>query len=109
MLLQIKSNDIAGKVGAAPYKEWGAFQPPVPTPEAFSSAIIMMGLANPNLTFHFNLTDGLTGNRIDKTANDSNFAHKVTTAEFNTVVSFFSNRTTFYVKSGSIYKPINLK
>lgn len=64
-----------------------------------------MAEANPSLTFHFNLTDGLSGNRIDQTY--QNKPDAITTAEYRLLNTVYRDRTTFYEKSGTIWKPEN--
>lgn len=100
-------NDFAEKVGALPYKDWGSFQPQSTTGSAYAQSIVAMAEAFPNLTFHFNLTDAKTGNRIDQTY--EKFPTAITSTEFKVIFMLYKERTTFYIKSGSIYKPIQIK
>lgn len=62
---------------------------------------------NPETTFHFNLT-ALNG-KINDPVNMSVYRDKITTAEYLTVMRLFKNKATFYIKSGSIYKPVTVK
>jgi len=60
---------------------------------------------NPSLSFHFNLSN--INGRIDNPVNLAANAGKVTTVEFVTIMSspYLKAKTTFYVRSGTIYKP----
>ncbi|MEM9888681.1 MAG: RHS repeat-associated core domain-containing protein [Bacteroidota bacterium] len=102
-------NDFALKVGALPYANWGSYMPENTDGGAYALSLIQMAQAFPNLTFHFNLTDAKTGNRIDKTYQSPLYSNKITSHEFKIVSTLYPDRTTFYIKSGSIYKPIQLK
>ncbi len=64
--------------------------------------IITIAITNPNATFHFNLT--AENGRVDDPINQKVYAGKHTTLEFQTLMRLFPQRTTFYVKSGSVYK-----
>ena len=93
--------DFAIKVNALPYGEWGKYMPTQVTQGAYAAAIIALANSDPNLTFHFNLTLE-NGGRIDKTFMD--YPNKITTTEFKILSTAYKSRTTFYTRSGSIYK-----
>ena len=95
-------NDFAFKVNALPYSKWGAFIPSETTPEAYRAAVIALGMQE-NTTFHFNLST--PRGRLDTPANLQAYRGSITTTEYQTVRSLFNNKTTYYVRSGSIYKP----
>lgn len=97
--------DFAAQVHALPFNAWGGYMPNTTTPEAYRAAIMALG-ANPNVTFHFNLST--PNGRVDSGANLYINQYSVTTMEFQTIMTFFRYKTTFYIKSGSIYKPITL-
>ena len=73
------------------------------TAAAYRSAIIAIGL-RPDTHFHFNLSTpkGL----LTTPTNLSSYAGSITTAEYAVIMAMFQYKTTFYIKSGSIYKPI---
>lgn len=100
-------NDFSAKVGALPYHRWDNYMPNLTNNYAYVMSLIKLAETFPNLTFHFNLTDGGTGNRIDETY--QNYPNKITSHEFKVVSTLYKHRTTFYVKSGSIYKPTLIK
>jgi hypothetical protein len=81
---------------------WGDFAAKRVTQGAYMAAIIAMAEAHPDLTFHFNLSLR-NGGRIEK--NMARFKGAITTAEFMVVTLRYMDRTTFYKRSGSIYKP----
>lgn len=58
---------------------------------------------DPNVTFHFKLST--PRGRVDVPVNLKVNANKYTTMEFNLVRTLFPHKTTFYLKSGSEYKP----
>ena len=99
------------KVQALPYTEWGQLGIHLPDQSAASFQAALMKLGNmPNVEFHFNLSvpgRGLVNDPVNLKSN----ASKVTTAEFLIIKTFFNHpdKTTFYYKSGTIYKPYNKK
>lgn len=93
--------DFAIQTGSVPYSAWGAYMPDATTSTAYRDAIIAMGMM-PNTHFHFNLSS--PNGRIDSPMNLSINSGSVTTMEFKTIMTLFQNKTTFYEKSGSIYK-----
>lgn len=99
-------NDFAMKVAALPYKNWGNYQPSSTTQAAYAKSIMDIATAFPEATFHFNLTDGITGNRIEQTY--SQYPKAITSTEFLVLSTVLKDRSFFYVKSGTIYKPVIL-
>jgi hypothetical protein len=97
-------NDFSAKVMAVPLK--AGYIEQFEGKDTIIPTIIALG-QKPNVTFHFNLST-LNG-KVNDPANLLRYSDKVTTSEFITVLSLFKEKTTFYVKSGSIYKPIILK
>ncbi|GGG60520.1 SpvB/TcaC N-terminal domain-containing protein [Hymenobacter glacieicola] len=92
------------KVQAIPYTAgWSNTSDPW---EVIQSNIIALGM-QPNVTFHFNLSlPG--GGRIDD-PRSLQASNKITVKEFLLVSSLFPNKTTFWIRSGSIYKPTQPK
>jgi RHS repeat-associated protein len=88
-----------------PYWDWG-YQPSEQTALAYGTAITLLGTL-PNVEFHFNLTDKREG-RIDSPVNLSSRANSITTTEYTTIMSnpMLRAKTTFYIKSGSIFKKL---
>jgi RHS repeat-associated protein len=97
-------NDFSSKVMAVPLK--AGYIEQFDEKETIIASIIALG-QKPNVTFHFNLST-LNG-KVNDPLNLAQHANKVTTAEFLTVMSLFKDKTTFYIKSGTIYKPITVK
>ena len=97
-------NDFSAKVMALPLK--AGYIEQFDEKETIIASIMALG-QKPNVTFHFNLST-LNG-KVNDPFNLSHHSDKVTTAEFLTVMSLFKDKTTFYVKSGTIYKPITVK
>jgi len=71
------------------------------TQGAYAASIVALANSNPNLTFHFNLTTA-NGGRIDRTF--MNHPNAITTTEYKILSTVYRNRTTFYTKSGNVYK-----
>ncbi len=90
---------------ALPFAQWPGGQPFESTPAAYAAAIIGMGTTIPNISFHMNVSTK-NGGYIFDPANAASRSSSVTFAEFMTVYTAFKDKTTFYEKSGSIFKPI---
>jgi len=97
--------DFSIKVDALPFGQWGVYTPTVTTTEAYRAAIITLGRLD-NVTFHFNLSTVNKG-LITSPWNQKIYKDSYTMIEFQTVSTFFPQKTFYYVKSGSIYKPVN--
>ena len=97
-------DDFSLQVSALPMK--AGFISQADQKEAIIASIIALG-QKPETTFHFNLT--AVNGKINDPINMKVFQNKITTAEFLTVMSLFRDKTTFYVKSGTIYKPVSIK
>lgn len=98
--------EFASFTGSVPYYNWGGVMPIETTAAAYSAAIIALGRL-PNVHFNFNLSTptGLVNDPI----NLSTRSNAITTAEFLTVFTLFREKTTFWIKSGTIYKPFTIK
>jgi len=97
--------DFGTKVSALPYNLDG-WANVFDSKETVITKLLAVGLL-PNVTFHFNLSSD--NGRIDSPVNQSVFGNKITLAELKIITTFFMYKTTFYIKSGSIYKPIKIK
>ncbi|MGD1843499.1 MAG: hypothetical protein ACFB0B_21800, partial [Thermonemataceae bacterium] len=97
--------DFSKKVGAISYKV-GGFLNLVETRESLTAKIIALG-NQPNVTFHFNLST--PSGPVTDPVNMQVHPDSYTLIEYQIVSKLFPHKTTFYTKSGSIYKPINKK
>lgn len=90
------------KINAIPYNDKDR-----PWADASSTwTQIMMELIvfgnDPNTSFHFNLTT--SSGRLDDPINMQVHKNSITIKEFNFVRKLYPHKTTFYIKSGTIYK-----
>ncbi len=96
--------DFSSQVGAIPY--YGGWANASDEKAAIIASIIALG-QKPGTTFHFNLS-ALNGSKVNDPLNLKIFDNSYTTAEFKTVISLFPEKTYFYIKSGTIYKNVNI-
>jgi hypothetical protein len=97
--------NFAIQTNSLPFGKWGSYLPEYSDGPSYAAAIFGLSQAFPSATFHFNLTTK-KGGRLD--SNLSINPNAVTTHEFIMTSTVLRNRTTYYKKSGSIYKQVKL-